>query len=72
MSLQGDRYATTADFNRFFDQALERIRRVPGVEAASIVNGVPIERGLNLNVDVLDGPELIERAQVRCEIARDH
>jgi predicted permease len=64
MSLQGDRYATTADFNRFFDQALERIRRIPGVEAASIVNGVPIERGLNLNVDVLDGPELIERAVV--------
>ena len=64
MSLQGDRYATTADFNRFFDQALERIRRIPGVEAASIVNGVPIERGLNLNVDVLDGPELVERAVV--------
>ena len=64
MSLQGDRYATTADFNRFFDQALERIRRIPGVQAASIVNGVPIERGLNLNVDVLDGPELIERAVV--------
>ncbi len=62
MSLQGDRYATTADVNRFFDQALERIRRIPGVQAASIVNGVPIERGLNLNVDVLDGPEQIERA----------
>ncbi len=64
MSLQGDRYGTTADFNRFFDEALERIQRIPGVEAASIVNGVPIERGLNLNVDVLDGPELVERAVV--------
>ena len=29
-----------------------------------MVNGVPIERGLNLNVDVLDGPESIERAVV--------
>ena len=64
MSLQGDRYGTAAEFNRFFDEALDRIRRIPGVEAASIVNGVPIERGLNLNVDVLDGPELIERAVV--------
>jgi len=62
MSLQGERYGSTADFNRFFDDALERIRRIPGVQAASIVNGVPIERGLNLNVDVLDGPEVIERA----------
>jgi putative ABC transport system permease protein len=26
------------------------------------VNGVPIEQGLNLNVDILDGPEKIERA----------
>ena len=48
MSLQGDRYGTAAEFNRFFDEALDRIRRIPGVEAASIVNGVPIERGLNL------------------------
>ena len=64
MSLQGDRYATADDINRFFDQSLERIRRIPGVQAASIVNGVPIERGLNLNVDVLDGPESIERAVV--------
>jgi predicted permease len=64
MSLQGDRYATTADLNRFFDDALERIRRLPGVQAASIVNGIPIERALNLNVDVLDldGPEKVERA----------
>ena len=62
MSLQGDRYTTTADVNRFFDQALERIRQIPGVQSAAVVNGVPIERGLNLNVDVLDGPEAIERA----------
>jgi putative ABC transport system permease protein len=64
MSLQGERYATTADLNRFFDQALERVRQIPGVQSAAVVNGVPIERGLNLNVDVLDGPELIERAVV--------
>jgi len=57
MSLQGERYGTSADLIRFFDQALERIRRIPGVQSASVVNCVPIERGLNMNVDVLDGPE---------------
>ena len=57
MWLQGDRYGTSADLNRFFDQALERIHRIPGVQSASVVNCVPIERGLNMNVDVLDGPE---------------
>ena len=57
MSLQGERYGATADLNRFFDQALERIRRIPGVTSASVVNCVPIERGLNMNIDVRDGPE---------------
>jgi putative ABC transport system permease protein len=64
MALQGERYASTQDINRFFDQGLERLRRIPGVRSAAVVNGVPIERGLNLNVDILDGdgPEKIENA----------
>ena len=60
MSLQGERYGTSADLNRFFEQALEGIRRIPGVQSASVVNCVPIERGLNMNVDVIDGPEHFE------------
>jgi predicted permease len=62
MSLQGERYANPADLNRFYDQGLERIRRLPGVRSAAAVNGVPIERALNLNVDVLDGPKTVENA----------
>jgi predicted permease len=54
MSLQGDRYATQEAYTRFFDQGLAQLRRIPGVRSAAIVNGVPIERGLNLNVDILD------------------
>jgi putative ABC transport system permease protein len=57
MSLGGERYASPAAVNGFFEQGLERIRRIPGVESAAVVSGVPIERGLNLNVTVLDGPE---------------
>ena len=45
---------------RLYDEGLERIRRIPGVRAAAVVNGVPLERALNLNVDVLDGPEKFE------------
>ena len=54
MSLLGDRYATSADVNRLFDLSVERIRRIPGVQDAAVVNGVPIERGLNVNFDYLD------------------
>ena len=54
MSLLGERYAAPDAYTRFFDEGLERLRRIPGVQSAAIVNGVPIERGLNLNVDILD------------------
>ena len=62
MSLQGERYADPARLRMFYDEGLDRIRRLPGVRSAAVVNGVPIERALNLNVDVLDGPEKIEDA----------
>ena len=64
MSLQGERYAKPEDLNRLYDQGLERIRQIPGVRAAAVANGIPIERALNLNVDVLDGPKKVERAVV--------
>ena len=54
MSLLGDRYARSQDLNHFYDLGLERIRRIPGVRSAAVVNGVPIERGLNVNFDYLD------------------
>ena len=62
MSLQGERYATPEALTRFYAGGLARIRSLPGVHAAAVVNGVPLERALNLNVDVLDGPEKIEDA----------
>ena len=60
VSLQGERYAMPEALNRLYADGLERIRRIPGVRAAAVVNGVPLERALNLNVDVLDGPEKFE------------
>ncbi|HVL68719.1 MAG TPA: ABC transporter permease [Vicinamibacterales bacterium] len=56
MSLQGERYSTTEALNRYVEQGLDRLRRIPGVESAALVNGLPIERGLNLNVTIPDGP----------------
>ena len=57
MSLQGERYSAPESVNRLFDEGLARIRSIPGVRAAAVVSGVPLEPALNLNVDVLDGPE---------------
>jgi predicted permease len=56
MSLQGERYSWPAALSQFYEQGLERITAIPGVKSAAVVNGVPIERGLNLNVKLLDIP----------------
>ena len=42
MPLQGDRYATPAALNRFYAEGLVRIRSLPGVHDAAVVNGVPL------------------------------
>lgn len=67
-TLLGQTYSTPESINRLAEQGLERLRRIPGVESAAMVNGVPIERGLNLNVTIPDGPlqgeDLVERALV--------
>jgi len=64
MSMQGERYNAPDALTRFYDEGLARIRRLPGVHAAAVVNGVPLERALNLNVTVLDGPEKVENALI--------
>jgi putative ABC transport system permease protein len=36
------KYATASDINRFFDRAVERVGRIPGVEAAAAVTQLPL------------------------------
>jgi predicted permease len=57
MAMQGERYSTPGDVNRFYDEGLRRIRQIPGVRAAAVTSGIPLARALNLNVDILDWPE---------------
>ncbi len=47
LSLQDARYQTSAQVNRLFDQSLERIRELPGVESAAVALALPYERGVN-------------------------
>lgn len=50
ISLQDARYATPGIVNRLFDQSLERIRQLPGVESAAVSLALPYERSLNMGV----------------------
>jgi len=47
LSLQDARYQTSTQVNRLFDQSLERIRELPGVESAAVALALPYERGIN-------------------------
>jgi predicted permease len=63
MSMQGNRYADPEDLNRFYNEGLDRIRRIRGVQSAAVASGLPLARALNLNVDVLDWPETGKRVE---------
>jgi predicted permease len=62
MSLQGTAAENAVTRDRLIDQALARIRQLPGVTAAAFSNNVPVESGLNLTVQAPAGA-LIDQAR---------
>ncbi|MBA3949891.1 MAG: FtsX-like permease family protein, partial [Acidobacteria bacterium] len=54
-SLEDSRYSTAERTTALFEQSLERIEALPGVESAAIALGLPYERILNLGFKPLDG-----------------
>jgi putative ABC transport system permease protein len=65
MSLQGTSLEEAARREVIFAQALDRIRRLPGVVTAAVANHVPVESGLNLALPpppgaLIDGPRSVD------------
>jgi len=56
-SMQDARYASSQATNQFFNATLERIRQLPGVEAAGISLGLPYGRLLNLGFKYVGTPD---------------
>ena len=50
VSMNDERYRSNATANAFYDRVLEQISRAPGVESASVITNIPIDRGLNLPI----------------------
>ena len=50
VSMDDARYRNNAAANAFYDRVLEQIARAPGVESASVITNIPIDRGLNLPI----------------------
>jgi predicted permease len=55
LSLQDARYAHAADGARLFNQTLERIRQIPGVESAAVALNLPYEQAYNDNLKAISG-----------------
>lgn len=56
--LAGPRYDSTSSASRYYDQVLERIQTVPGVQSASLIAaGLPLQRGGNSGV-ALNGKDI--------------
>lgn len=65
MSLRGSSRQGGTQTVRFFEQTLARIRALPGVEAAAVGTGLPVERGLNLGLEppaggIVDEPSAVD------------
>ena len=56
LSVEGDAYREPRKVTAFYDAALSRIRNLPGVEEAAVVNSIPVERGWNLPIVIPHGP----------------
>jgi predicted permease len=57
ISLHDARYDTSATVNRLFEQSLDRIRELPGIEYAAVSLRLPYERGLNIGFRLEDGTD---------------
>jgi putative ABC transport system permease protein len=48
VTLKGKRYATTMHTTQFVDKVLDGLRGMPGIQRAAAINGLPLDRGLNM------------------------
>ena len=70
VSLPERRYQTPAQIAAFFDTALQRMRALPGVEAAGGIDDLPLQGG-SVQPIVLEGkPELLPRDQPTVEVRK--
>ena len=51
--LSGSHYDSTSAVARYYDQAVQQIEALPGVQSAAVVaDGLPLQRGLNMGITV--------------------
>ena len=65
VTLKGDRYAGTQQTAQFVAKVLDQLQRTPGVDRVAAVNGLPLDRGLNMGGNPSDRHELRQIIEFR-------
>jgi len=65
VDLKGDHYASTQQTAEFVSTVLDQLRRTPGVDRAAAINGLPLDRGLNVGGSPSDRRELHQIVEFR-------
>ena len=63
--LDGERYDTTNEAAAFYQNALDRIRQLPGVETAAVINKLPLDWQFNMPVVFPEQPDQVRSVQFR-------
>jgi len=64
VSIQDARYPSPVEINRLFDGTIERLRRTPGIAAASVSQGLPYQRLLNMGFRIEGEPPSGDRLPI--------
>jgi predicted permease len=65
VTLKGDAYANTLHTTQFIDKVMGELGRYPGVARVAAVNGLPLDRGLNMGGKPADRPGPKENVEFR-------
>jgi putative ABC transport system permease protein len=65
VALKGDHYASKQNTTRFVATVLDQLRHAPGVDRVAAINGLPMDRGLNMGGNPSDRPDLRRTIEVR-------
>jgi putative ABC transport system permease protein len=65
VALNGERYDTTNEAAALYRDALERISHLPGVEAAAVINKLPLDWQFNMPVVFPAKPDQVQSVQFR-------
>jgi len=65
VNLKGDAYASTEHTQQFISGVEARLRQIPGVAQVAMVNGLPLDGGLNDSAGPANRQELINNSEIR-------